>query len=100
MFLFLGRTASLLRKEKRPDRSAILAGALLAGVALFVEGFFEYNFGDTEVEMATLLVMAIPFSWAVASEQRAFRSPLSAVSRESGNPVELTMNRGELQSRA
>ena len=28
--------------------------------ALTVAGFFEYNFGDTEVEMATLLVFAVP----------------------------------------
>ena len=60
------RTVRLLRREARPDRAALLAGALLAGTALFVAGFFEYNFGDTEVEMATLLVLAVPFSRAVA----------------------------------
>jgi O-antigen ligase len=65
MFLFFARAIGLLRRESRPDRAALLAGALLAGTALFVAGFFEYNFGDTEVEMATLLVLAVPFSPAV-----------------------------------
>ncbi len=65
MFLFFSRAIALLRREGRPDRAALLAGALLAGTALFIAGFFEYNFGDTEVEMATLLVLAVPFSPAV-----------------------------------
>ena len=65
MALFFARTVVLLRRETRPDRAALLAGALLAGTALFVAGFFEYNFGDTEVEMATLLVFAVPFSEAM-----------------------------------
>jgi O-antigen ligase len=64
MALFFARTIVLLRRERRPDRAALLAGALLAGTALFVAGFFEYNFGDTEVEMASLLVFAVPFSKA------------------------------------
>ena len=71
MALFFARTIVLLRRETRPDRAALLAGALLAGTALFVAGFFEYNFGDTEVEMATLLVLAIPFSRALDREGEA-----------------------------
>jgi O-antigen ligase len=66
MALFFAKTVVQLRREARPDRAALLAGALLAGTALFVAGFFEYNFGDTEVEMATLLVLAVPFSNAMA----------------------------------
>jgi O-antigen ligase len=62
MGIFFARTAALLRRERRPDHAALLAGAWLAGVALFVAGFFEYNFGDTEVEMATLLIVAMPFA--------------------------------------
>ena len=60
---FLARAASLLRRRgDGPERAALWAGALLAGSALTVAGLFEYNFGDTEVEMATLLVFAVPFS--------------------------------------
>jgi O-antigen ligase len=65
MGLFFARTITGLRRESRPDRAALYAGALLAGAALFVAGFFEYNWGDTEVEMATLIVLAVPFSGAV-----------------------------------
>jgi O-antigen ligase len=64
MGVFFVRVFRLLRRRPRSDPAPILAGALLAGVALFVAGFFEYNFGDTEVEMATLLVMAVPFARA------------------------------------
>jgi putative inorganic carbon (HCO3(-)) transporter len=60
--LFVVRAVTRLKKETRPDRAALLAGALLAVSAITVAGLFEYNFGDTEVEMATLLVMAVPFS--------------------------------------
>jgi O-antigen ligase len=62
----LVRAARRLRSETRPDHAALLAGVVLAVTALAVAGLFEYNFGDTEVEMATLLVMAVPFSRAVA----------------------------------
>jgi O-antigen ligase len=62
--IFLARTVVLLRRERRPEEAAIWAGVLLAGGALTVAGLFEYNFGDTEVEMATLLLFAIPFSKA------------------------------------
>ena len=62
--LFLARAVAALRRETRPDLRALWAGALLAGAAICVAGLFEYNFGDTEVEMATLLVFALPFSRA------------------------------------
>ncbi len=61
---FLARVIALVRRGDDPDRAGLWAGALLAGLALTVAGLFEYNFGDTEVEMATLLVFAVPFSAA------------------------------------
>jgi O-antigen ligase len=57
-----------LRRETRPDRAALLAASLMAVTALTLAGLFEYNFGDTEVEMATLLVMAIPFCAALRAD--------------------------------
>jgi O-antigen ligase len=65
MGLFFARTITGLRRETSHGRAALYAGALLAGAALFVAGFFEYNWGDTEVEMATLIVLAIPFCTAM-----------------------------------
>jgi len=64
VLLFLARVIVRLRSERAPERAAVWAGALLAGSAIVVAGLFEYNFGDTEVEMATLLVFALPFSEA------------------------------------
>ncbi len=78
MGIFFVRTGRALRGESRPERAALLAGAWLAGVAIFTAGFFEYNFGDTEVEMATLLVLAIPFSRAL-SESKAPPAEAAAV---------------------
>ncbi|HEY4229706.1 MAG TPA: O-antigen ligase family protein [Thermoanaerobaculia bacterium] len=60
--LFLSRAVVLLRRERRPERAAIWSAVLLAGTALTVAGLFEYNFGDTEVEMAALLIFAVPFA--------------------------------------
>jgi O-antigen ligase len=65
--VFLARAIVLVRRGDGPGRAALWAGALLAGTAITVAGFFEYNFGDTEVEMATLLVFAVPFSRASAA---------------------------------
>jgi O-antigen ligase len=72
--LVLARTVACLRRETRPDAAALWAGALLAVVAITVAGLFEYNFGDTEVEMATLLVFAMPFSGAAFLPARAAAS--------------------------
>jgi O-antigen ligase len=62
--VFLAKAITRLRRGDEPARAAIWAGALMAGAAITVAGFFEYNFGDTEVEMATLLIFALPFSRA------------------------------------
>jgi putative inorganic carbon (hco3(-)) transporter len=61
--LFLVRCAALLRVREGSDpRSLTAAAAFLAVVAATVAGFFEYNFGDKEVLMATLPLLALPFS--------------------------------------
>lgn len=62
--LFLAKAIARVRGGDQPARAAIWAGALMAGTAITIAGFFEYNFGDTEVEMATLLILALPFSRA------------------------------------
>lgn len=62
--LFFARTTRGLRATPRGDPAPVFAGPLLVVTALTVAGLFEYNFGDTEVHVATLLVMAVPFSGA------------------------------------
>ncbi|MEP6767450.1 MAG: O-antigen ligase family protein [Acidobacteriota bacterium] len=78
MGIFFVHTAGALRRETEPARAALLAGAWLSGVALFVAGLFEYNFGDTEIEMATLLILAIPFSKALAGRESGAERPKGA----------------------
>ena len=60
-----------LRAERDRGRRGILAGAFLAVTGITAAGFFEYNFGDVEVLMTTLIVMAIPFSRAVVAAENA-----------------------------
>ncbi len=48
------------RRSTEPDWC--VRGALGALTGLLVAGLFEYNFGDSEVLMLTLLLMALPFA--------------------------------------
>lgn len=61
---FFVRTAGLLRRlpaEATADR-ALVAGSIAAIAAFLVNGLFEYNFGDTEVLLVAMSVMALPFA--------------------------------------
>ena len=61
---FLVRGAALLRRlppEAGGDRALVL-GSLAAVVTFLVGGLFEYNFGDTEVLLVALALMALPFA--------------------------------------
>ena len=56
-----------MRRAPRGDpRRGIALGAIGAMAALFAAGMFEYNFGDVEVLMATLVVATLPFAAARA----------------------------------
>jgi O-antigen ligase len=48
----------------RPDPCWVARAALAILGAVMVAGLFEYNFGDSEILMFTLLVAALPFSLA------------------------------------
>jgi O-antigen ligase len=61
-------SARRLRAEREASRRALLASSVLAAVGITAAGFFEYNFGDVEVLMTTLLLIAIPFSRAFRRE--------------------------------
>jgi O-antigen ligase len=43
------------------DARALVLGSMAAIAAFLVAGLFEYNFGDTEVLLVTLALMALPF---------------------------------------
>jgi len=60
---FFVRTARIWRELPTgavADR-ALVAGCMAAVAAFLVAGLFEYNFGDTEVLLVALSVMALPF---------------------------------------
>ena len=52
-----------LPAEPAEDRALVL-GSLAALVTFLVAGLFEYNFGDTEVLMVAIALMALPFALA------------------------------------
>ena len=63
---FLVRGLALMRRlpaEATVDRGLVL-GSLAAVVTCLVGGLFEYNFGDTEVQLVALALMAQPFALA------------------------------------
>ncbi|HEU5250447.1 MAG TPA: O-antigen ligase family protein [Thermoanaerobaculia bacterium] len=75
--LFFARAGRLLRVERDPGPGLSASAAFLAVAAVSVAGLFEYNFGDKEVLMATLPLLALPFSRAMAKREES-----GAASRE------------------
>lgn len=61
----------MFRSSEGPGRAWAAAG-LAAVVALFVGGFFEYNFGDSEVATLFYFLIALPFA-RQALDRRAAR---------------------------
>lgn len=64
---FIGWAAlSLLRlmRDKDPNLRPVTVSALAALIGLFVAGFFEYNFGDSEITVLFLYLITIPFALA------------------------------------
>jgi len=60
--VFFARVITLLRRSSGSRARPAVIGALLAVVGVTVAGLFEYNWGDTEVWMVTLVALAVPFA--------------------------------------
>jgi O-antigen ligase len=60
---FFGAAWRVFRRVSPADEEAraLVLGSLAAVAAFLVAGLFEYNFGDTEVLLVALAVMALPF---------------------------------------
>jgi O-antigen ligase len=60
---FFGAAWRVLRRVPPADEDgrALVLGSMGAVAAFLVAGLFEYNFGDTEVLLMALAVMALPF---------------------------------------
>jgi O-antigen ligase len=59
---FLGAVRIVRRAPRGDPARGIVLGAIGAMAALFAAGMFEYNFGDVEILMATLVVATLPFA--------------------------------------
>jgi O-antigen ligase len=61
---FLARGIGILRRvpTEAPGDRALVLGSLAAVVTFLVAGLFEYNFGDTEVLLVAMALMALPFA--------------------------------------
>lgn len=59
-FVRAGRVLRRVPTQAVADR-ALVVGPVAAVAAFLVSGLFEYNFGDTEVLLVALAVMALPF---------------------------------------
>jgi O-antigen ligase len=82
--LFFARAGRLLRVQRRnvdltPEdqalRAIVAAAAFLGIAAVTVAGLFEYNFGDKEVLMATLPLLALPFARAMSDTPKSRELP-------------------------
>jgi O-antigen ligase len=61
---FVGALRIAKRSPRGSPARGIALGSVGAMAALFSAGMFEYNFGDVEVLMATLVVATLPFAAA------------------------------------
>lgn len=61
LILFRNIYRKISLKEISPWGKTIASGSLAVIIALFVAGLFEYNFGDSEVQMLFFLCIALPF---------------------------------------
>jgi len=67
----------LYRREggRRGPRADLLIGTLTALVAFNLAAFFEYNWGDTEVQRLVLFLIAVPFALALPDDDASAPKP-------------------------
>jgi O-antigen ligase len=59
---FFAGAIRILRSAPAPGPRSVVRGAIAAMAAVAVAGLFEYNFGDVEILMGTLVVATLPFA--------------------------------------
>lgn len=76
-FIAVAFTASIrsYRSASEPTTKALAAGAMGLFLAAFLAGLFEYNFGDSELQMLFLFAMSIPW---ILERERAQEKATSA----------------------
>jgi O-antigen ligase len=67
------------RRVMNPDEQFMIHGTIGIVISLFVAGMFEFNFGDSEINMLFLVLITVPYAWHrtverdVAPEQETIR---------------------------
>jgi O-antigen ligase len=75
LLLVARRNADRTPSGDQTLRALVAAAAFLGVAAATVAGLFEYNFGDKEVLMATLPLLALPFCRGMTESEESGRSP-------------------------
>jgi O-antigen ligase len=58
-------------RTTRPAAQSVIVGCLMAVAGVTAAGFFEYNWGDAEVWIVTLVSLSAPFAFARIPHRRA-----------------------------
>jgi O-antigen ligase len=79
---------SLLRLLKNRDPSVFpyAAAGTAALLAFFAAGFFEYNFGDSEVIVLLLYLVTVPFAAAATDNAAALPTPAASAAGAKAKP--------------
>lgn len=51
------------RKVMNPEEQFMIHGTIGIVISLFVAGMFEFNFGDSEINMLFLVLITVPYAW-------------------------------------
>ncbi len=65
-----------LTQNKDPAFRPLSVGALAAFLAIMAAGFFEFNFGDSEILMLLLFIITIPFTQKKINEGKNAETPI------------------------
>jgi len=59
------------RKVMNPEEQFMIHGTIGIVISLFVAGMFEFNFGDSEINMLFLALVTLPYAWHKSLERGA-----------------------------
>ena len=58
-----------------PEEQFMIHGTIGIVISLFVAGMFEFNFGDSEINMLFLALVTLPYAWHKSLERRSVPQP-------------------------
>ncbi len=63
------------RKVMNPEEQFMIHGTIGIVISLFVAGMFEFNFGDSEINMLFLVLITVPYAWHKKVERNSVPEP-------------------------